>query len=438
MSTKISALTERVQSDIIGDEFFPIIDGGSGGSVGDVTAYQTFKIKLDTLFQSGQGFEKLTSLTVTDGETVSSNNTSFTLRYTDEAGADNDITIAKYEIQNGDVDFEHINTTDLVTSTERISSGANTIANDKLATVAAIDEHIIHKENLLFNNSDSAIKTYFGDSTTDRTTGNHILKEFRLNSEVAQDLLNLQNGASTITTFKAVEDKFDVVGVGLEEKISTDQVNDIHFRIDPNDLSNRLNIRELAIRRELIADNAVNSEKITNKGVLNANIADDAITTRTILNSAVTSEKINDGAISPAKLSSNAPSWNSTTVNIPKNLSVNDDITVSGNITQKGTTLGLGGASSTLGSGGRALVLTVGNKLTINELNDFDGGVRVRGIVTVPDMSDANISAGGERSVVTKEYVDAADILLNPIGSNKILDNAITLEKMADDSVVTA
>ncbi len=291
MSTKISNLTERLQADIIGDEFFPIIDAGTGSTTA-TSGYQTFKIKLDTLFQSGDGFEKVTSLAVTDGETVSSNNTSFTLRYIDETGTSNDVTIAKYEIQNGDVDFEHINTTDLVTSTQKISEGGNSTADNKLATAAAIDEHIIHKENLLFNNSDSAIKTYFGDSTTDRTTGNHILKEFRLNSEVAQDFVNLQNGASTITTFKAVEDKFDVVGVGLEEKISTDQVNDIHFRIDPNDLSNRLNIRELAIRRELIADNAVNSEKITNKGVLNANIADDAITTRTILNSAVTSEKM--------------------------------------------------------------------------------------------------------------------------------------------------
>ena len=391
MSTKISALTERVQSDIIGDEFFPIIDGGSGGSVGDVTAYQTFKIKLDTLFQSGQGFEKLTSLAITEGEQrntgTNPSNKFFTLEYVDEAGTTQTLRIQKYVIEDGDVVFSHIDSSGYVTSTQKISDG-NTGANNKLATAAAVDEHIIHKENLLFTNSDSIIKEYFGDQDKGISldtgnvpftpadaeytrTGSHVLVNFRLNTEVAQDFVNLQNGATTLTTFKAIEDKFDVVAVDLDSKISTDQVNDIHFRIDPNDLSNRLNIRELAIRRELIADNAVNFEKITNKGVFNANIADSAIDTRTILDSAVTSEKINNGAISPDKLSENGPSWNATAVNIPSDLIVADDIAANGNITQRGTTFtirpaGGGGGSSALGSGGRALVHTDGNKLTIN------------------------------------------------------------------------
>ena len=91
MSTKISALDERLQQDINGEEFFPIIDGTVG-------AYHTYKINLDQLFQSGQGYEKVTSLSVTDGATVASNNTSFTLEYTQEDNTIQTLTIEKYKI----------------------------------------------------------------------------------------------------------------------------------------------------------------------------------------------------------------------------------------------------------------------------------------------------------------------------------------------------
>ena len=77
MSTKISALDERLQIDINGEEFFPIIDGTVG-------AYHTYKIKLDSLFASDQGFEKVTNLVVTgaalpDRQTVADDNEKFTL-----------------------------------------------------------------------------------------------------------------------------------------------------------------------------------------------------------------------------------------------------------------------------------------------------------------------------------------------------------------------
>ena len=457
MSTKISALDERAQSDIIGDEFFPIIDGGTGTTTA-TTGYQTFKIKLDTLFLSGQGYEKLTDVSVVQGATFDDDatidfiingvttptaldgNKFFTLQYTDEAGQITKLKIQKYVIENGDVKFEHIDTTDLVTSDQRISENANSIANNKLVTAAAVDEHILHIEDLLFDNSDSKIKEYFGDSTTSRNSGTHVLKEFRLNSEVTQDFINLQNGATTLTTFKAVEEEFDVVGVDLELKIATSQVNNDHFRIDstqPN-LNNRLNIRNLGIRRELIADNAINFQKISNRGILNTNISNEAINTRTILNDAVITEKIRNGAITPTKISANGPSWDASNVNIPNGLNVADNVIVNGNISQKGTTFSIFNSSrSSTTHSGRALVHTPGNRLTINEVNDFDGGVIVRGIVTVPSMNLTNIVNGGSRAVVTKEYVDRADILLNPIGEDKIQDNAIEIRHMTDNSVDT-
>jgi len=111
MSTKISALDERLQADINGEEFFPIIDGTVG-------AYQTYKINLDQLFQSGQGYEKVTSLAVTDGATVLSNNSSFTLEYTQEDNNVQSITIDKYAIQNNDVAFSHIDPAGYITSTQ--------------------------------------------------------------------------------------------------------------------------------------------------------------------------------------------------------------------------------------------------------------------------------------------------------------------------------
>ena len=457
MSTKISALDERLKADIIGDEFFPIIDGGTGSSTA-TTGYQTFKIKLDTLFASGQGHEKVTSISVLQGSTFNEGDTTidvngvsetlggnkfFTLQYTDEAGAATEFKIQKYKIQDNDVAFTHIAPAGYITSSQTISNG-NTNANDKLVTSAAVDEHVVYKENLLFNNSDSTVKTYFGDSSTSRTTGSHILKDFRLNTEVAQDFVNLQNGATLITTFRAVEQRFDLVD--YSDKIGISQVNINHFRINTIDDSNRLNIKDLGIATGLIANSAITTVKIKDKAVLNSKIVDDAITTRTIINDAVTTDKIIDEAITPAKLSGSAsspslsPSWDGTAVNIPRSLIVSSDINAGGNVSFKGTTLSIYN-STNRGSGnshqGRALVHATGDKLSINHLSDFTAGVNINGVVTVNDMSLANIIAGGNRSVITKEYVDRADILLNPIAEDKIQDDAVIHRHMTPDSVDT-
>ena len=449
MSTKISALTERVQSDIIGDEFFPIIDGGTGSTTA-TTGYQTFKIKLDTLFLSGQGYEKLTGLTVIDGETVGSNNTSFTLRYTDESGQDNDVTIAKYEIQNGDVDFEHINTDDLVTSTQRISVG-NTSSNVKLVTAAAVDEHVVHKENLLFNNSDSTIKVYYGDSTTARDSGNHILRDFALNTEVADDFADLLDGVKPeLNTFKKIEEEFDLTTIDRNTKIGTDQVNLNHFRIDNNDSTNRLNIKGGGIDTSLIADRAVTTDKIKDKAVLNFKIADEAVDTRTIIDNAVTTGKIIDDAVTPAKLSPNGPEWDADNVYIPNSLNVVDDIVAHGNISQKGSALSIYNSISR-GTGaihqGRALAHSVGDRLHVNFANDYTGGVHIRGTVLVPDQTQEKILAADGSAIATKAYVDFADIRIRPLDASRIGDDAIinrhispsavnTLE-IADDSITT-
>lgn len=437
MSTKISALDERLKADIIGDEFFPIIDGGTGSSTA-TTGYQTFKIKLDTLFASGQGHEKVTGLALT-----ADSNNQFILTYTKEDNSTNVITIDKYAIQDNDVAFTHIAPAGYITSTQTISNG-NTNANDKLVTSAAVDEHVVYKENLLFNNSDSTVKTYFGDSSTSRTTGSHILKDFRLNTEVAQDFVNLQNGATLITTFRAVEQRFDLVD--YSDKIGISQVNINHFRINTIDDSNRLNIKDLGIGTGLIANSAITTVKIKDNAVLNSKIVDDAITTRNIINDAVTTDKIIDEAITPAKLSGSAstpslsPSWDGTAVNIPRSLIVSSDINAGGNVSLKGTTLSIYN-STNRGSGnshqGRALVHATGDKLSINHLSDFTAGVNINGVVTVSDMSLANIIAGGNRSVITKEYVDRADILLNPIAEDKIQDDAVIHRHMTPDSVDT-
>ena len=446
MSTKISALDERLKADIIGDEFFPIIDGGTGSSTA-TTGYQTFKIKLDTLFASGQGHEKVTSLVITEGKErntgTNPSNKFFTLEYIDEAGTTQTLRIQKYVIEDNDVAFTHIDPAGYITSTQTISNG-NTNANDKLVTSAAVDEHVVYKENLLFNNSDSTVKTYFGDSSTSRTTGSHILKDFRLNTEVAQDFVNLQNGATLITTFRAVEQRFDLVD--YSDKIGISQVNINHFRINTIDDSNRLNIKDLGIGTGLIANSAITTVKIKDKAVLNSKIVDDAITTRTIINDAVTTDKIIDEAITPAKLSGSAstpslsPSWDGTAVNIPRSLIVSSDINAGGNVSLKGTTLSIYN-STNRGSGnshqGRALVHATGDKLSINHLSDFTAGVNINGVVTVSDMSLANINAGGNRSVITKEYVDRADILLNPIAEDKIQDDAVIHRHMTPDSVDT-
>ena len=450
MSTKISALNERAQTDIIGDEFFPIIDGGTGSTTA-TTGYQTFKIKLDTLFLSGQGYEKLTNLAVTNGATVASNNTSFTLTYTDEAGTPNDITIAKYEIQNGDVDFEHINTTDLVTSTQKISVG-NTSSNDKLVTAAAVDEHVVYKENLLFNNSDSTIKTYYGDDVTSRESGSTaILKDFKLVSEAAQDLADLLDGVKPeLNTFKKIEDEFDLTTIDRNTKIGTDQVNLDHFRINNTDSTNRLNIKGGGVDTSLIAERAVTTDKIKDKAVLNFKIADEAVDTRTIIDNAVTTDKIIDDAVTPAKLSLGAPAWDATNVNIPDNLNVGIDVVAHGNISQKGSTLSIYNATSR-GTGaihqGRALAHSVGDRLHVNFANDYTGGVHIRGTVLVPDQTQEKILQADGSAIATKAYVDFADIRIRPLDASRIGDDAIinrhispsavnTLE-IADDSITT-
>ncbi len=458
MSTKISNLTERVQSDIIGDEFFPIIDGGSGNSSSDVTAYQTFKIRLDTLFQSGDGFEKLTSLVITEGEEraagTNPSNKFFTLEYIDEAGATQTLRIQKYVIEDSDVAFSHIHPDGYIDSTENFIS-----TDSQLATAFAIEKNREAKEDLLFNNSNSAIKEYFGDQdkgisldtnngnvpfTTDAEdytrTGSHVLVNFRLNTEVAQDFVNLLDGVKPeLNTFKKIEEEFDLTTVDRNTKIGTDQVNLDHFRINTSDSENRLNIRNLAIRRELIADNAINTDKIVSKGVKNGNLETGAINARTLGINAVETDKIIDNAVTPDKISPNGPSWDASNVNIPNSLNVISNIVANGNISQKGQAFSIFNSSSSpnRNHSGRALVHGSNDKLSINFLNDFSGGVSIRGVVTVDDMFLSNITAGGKKSVVTKEYVDRADILLNPIGEDKIQDNAIEIRHMTDNSVDT-
>ena len=97
----------------------------------------------------------------------------------------------------------------------------------------------------MFTNADSLVKTYFGDevegistfvddggNTVLRTpadseytrTGLHVLKDFRLNTEVAQDFVNLLDGVQPeLDTFKKIEDEF--AKIDYSDKIGTSQVN---------------------------------------------------------------------------------------------------------------------------------------------------------------------------------------------------------------------
>ena len=417
MSTKISALDERFQQDINGEEFFPIIDGTVG-------AYHTYKINLNQLFQSG-GYEKVTSLSVTDGATVASNNTSFTLEYIQEGNTVQTLTIEKYKIQDNDVAFSHIDPAGYITSTQRISS--NNVDN-KLATAKAVDDHIDYREALY----DASIKEYIGDDDSG------VLADFATLTNVADDFTALLAGVKPeLNTFKKIEQQFDTID--YSDKIGTGQVNIAHFRINEIDLNTRLNIKDSAITANLISANAVTSDKIQNGSILRSKISRGAISNDEISDATITASKIKDGTLTPDKLSSGAPDWNNTQVNIPVNLNVNNDIYVNNNIVSKGTDFRLYNASraGTNVHSGRALVHNVGDRLDINYANDYTGGVNIRGIVTVPDQDAAAINAGGNRSVVTKEYVDAADILLNPIAGDKIQDNAIALRHMSDNSVGT-
>ena len=424
MSTKISALDERLQSNIDGEEFFPIIDGTPG-------AYHTYKIKLDSLFASDQGYEKITGLAVTDGATVASNNTQFELTYTKEDNSTDVITIDKYAIQNNDVAFSHIDPAGYITSVDRIDTH---IVDDRLTTAKAVDTHIDHREALY----DTDIKGYFGDSTTSRVTGNHILKDFRLNAEVASDFIALLDGVNTnLNTFKKIEDRFATID--YSDKIGTSQVNIAHFRINATDLNNRLNIKDSAIGTNLLNSSAVTTVKVKDGAITNSKLSTEAVSAIKIQPNAVTSDKIKGGSVTPTKLSAGAPSWSGSTVSVPGNLAVGSNVVAQSNISSYGTDFKLYSAGRSGGNvhQGRALVHNRGDKLTINYAGDYTGGVEINGVVSVPDQTTNQILASGPRAVVTKEYVDRADIRIRPLDPTRIQDDCIQLRHMSDNSVGT-
>ncbi len=454
MSTKISNLPDLSNRDLInGNEFFPIVDHDNAGNL------QTFRISLDTLFLSGEGHEKLTSLSVVQGanqndntdENTDDGNDQFTLEYLREDGTTQTVTIQKYKLEPGDIIFDHINASAIVsgdTSTDDIISIGNTTEDEKLVTAAAVDQHVVYKEGLF----DTAIKTYFGDSSTARgNSATHVLNEFRLNTEVAQDFTDLLAGVKPeLDNFKKIEEQFDTID--YTDKIGTSQVNLNQFRIDDSnngdadgdglaDFSNRLNIKELAIGPGLIANSAITSNKIAANAVDNSKIADNSIANSNILdNTIIAADKIVDATITPAKLTSGSPQWNSVSVQIENNLNVTQDIVTGRNISQSGTTFSIYNAASRgvgLEHDGRALVHDTGDKLKINHEGDFTGGVSIKGVVKVDDMTLSTISTSGDQAVVTKAYVDRADILLNPIAGDKIQDDVIANNHMADDSVNT-
>ena len=424
MSTKISALDERLQSNIDGEEFFPIIDGTPG-------AYHTYKIKLDSLFASDQGYEKITGLAVTGGRTVASNNTQFELTYTKEDNSTDVITIDKYAIQPNDVAFSHIDPAGYITSVDGIDTH---IVDDRLTTAKAVDTHIDHREALY----DTNIKGYFGDSTTSRVTGNHILKDFRLNAEVASDFIALLDGVNTnLNTFKKIEDRFATID--YSDKIGTSQVNIAHFRINDTDLNNRLNIKDSAIGTSLLNNSAVTTVKVKDGAITNSKLSTEAVSAIKIQTDAVTSDKIKGGSVTPTKLSAGAPSWSGSTVSVPGNLAVGSNVVAQDSITSHGTDFHLYNASRSGGNvhSGRALVHNNGDKLTINYDGDYTGGVEIAGVVSVPDQTTNKILASGPRAVVTKEYVDYADIRIRPLDPTRIQDDCIQLRHMSNNSVGT-
>ena len=454
MSTKISNLPDLSnRENINGNEFFPIVDHDSAGNL------QTFRISLDTLFLSGEGHEKLTGLSVVQGANQNDNtdantddgNDQFTLEYLREDGTTQTVTIQKYKLEPGDIIFDHINASAIVsgdTSTDDIISIGNTTEDEKLVTAAAVDQHVVYKEGLF----DTAIKTYFGDSSTARgSSATHVLNEFRLNTEVAQDFTDLLAGVKPeLDNFKKIEEQFDTID--YTDKIGTSQVNLNHFRIDDSnngdadgdglaDFSNRLNIKELAIGTGLIANSAITTDKIDADAINSSKIADNAITNVAILdNTIIAADKIVNATITPAKLTSGAPQWNSVAVEIQNDLNVTRDVVSGRNLSQSGTTFSIYNAASRgvgLEHSGRALVHDTGDKLKINHEGDFTGGVSIRGVVKVDDMSLSAIDTSGPQAVVTKEYVDRADILLKPIAGDKIQDDVIANNHMADDSVNT-
>ena len=459
MSTKISNLPELGvnqsggidRSIIDGNEFFPIIDFDANSNL------QTFKIKLDTLFLSGQGFEKLTDVSVVQGSTFNDDatvdfvidgvttptaldgNKFFTLQYTDEAGQITKLKIQKYVIENGDVKFEHIDTTDYFTSDVGNLIQSDSSSNVKLATAGAIDTHITHR---LYgtNEYDDAIKEYFGDSTTSRTTGDHILKDFRLNSEVAQDFLDLLDDVRpSLNTFKKIEEQFDTID--YSDKIGTSQVNTDQFVIlEPGgNLSSRLNIKPLAIGTGLLNSNAVITNKIKDGAITTAKIDTGAITATKLNVDSVITVKIKDEAVTPAKLSAGAPQWDTDNVNILNDLVVTHDVNVNNNIKSFGTDISLFNSNVTNRStgNGRAISHDLGDTLVINKFNDYIGGVHIKGLIMAPDQHVGRIITSTDNTLVTKAYVDRADVLLNPIAEDKIQDDAIIHRHMTPDSVDT-
>ena len=168
MSTKISNLPQRIgitgnpdnTNTINGEEFFPIVDVQNGVN-------QTFRIDLKELFNTN-GVEKVTGLAVTQGRVFDDDTNSstddgnkfFTLEYIDEASVTHSIKIQKYKIEDNDVAFSHIDPAGYITSSEKIEDN---LIDNQLTTPKAVDDHVTHRENLLFTNSDSLVKTYFGD-----------------------------------------------------------------------------------------------------------------------------------------------------------------------------------------------------------------------------------------------------------------------------------
>jgi hypothetical protein len=424
MSTKISGLTERLQTNINGEEFFPIIDSTN-------SQYHTYKIKLDTLFRSGQGYEKVTNLALT-----SNNNTQFVLTYTKEDNTTDVLTIPKYFIEDNDVAFSHIDPAGYITSSQKIS---NNNSDNKLATAKSVDQHIGHR---LYGTGlyDDQIKAYFGDSSTSRS-GTHVLADFRLNTEVASDFAALKDGVSNRhDTLKKIEVEIDALNASNATKIGIDQVNTSHFKINSSNLSTRLNIKDLGITTNLLNHQAVTRDKLANNAVETAKIKTGAVIADKLATDAVETSKIKNDAVTPAKISSGGPSWDNTTVSIPGALSVNANVTTSGRFKSHATDFHLYNTARSNGNvhQGRALVHGHSDELVINYAGDYTGGVTIKGIVTVPDLSVQKIKSNGNNTVVTKAYVDDADIRIRPLDSSRVGDDCILLRHMSDNSVGTA
>ena len=423
MSTKISALQERLVADIVGDEFFPIIDGGSLQNprpAGD--PFGTYKIRLDTLFASGQGYEKVTSLDLT-----ADSNNQFKLTYTKEDNSTDVITIDKYAIQDNDVAFTHINPAGYITSTETIQAN---LVDNQLVTPLAVDNQITYRQDLY----DVLIKGYIGDDDSG------VLIDFATLTNVADDFTALLDGVNAnLNTFKKIENKFATID--YSDKIGISQVNLNHFRINRADISTRLNIKDKGITTVLLNDSAVTPNKLAPSAVETNKIKDRAVTTDKLNDSSVTAIKIQNGVIGYDKLSPGKPEWDEIgNLRVANRVEASSDITTQGRLRSYGTDFHLYSADRSGGNVhlGRALVHNNGDKLVINYARDYTGGVEISGAVSVPDLSVESIKASTNgKLVVTKDYVDEADVLLNPIAGDKIQDNAIALNHMSDDSVGT-